>query len=392
VITSRLLEKLPLVVRARVEKLRELATDTGALATGIENRRVLGALAPSAIRGLVLGRGHGASSDVQAHHKAKFDWQYERPSAELRDLYRRAKRSQWDSDELAWATSVDPRDPEVPLLRPDFLAFDALADKGVTFGAAERRAMLHDVAAWMLSQFLHGEQGALLAAAQVTEAMPSLDAKSYGATQVMDEARHVEVFHRYVTEKLENLVRIDDNLYVVIDALMTDARWDVKCLGMQIMVEGLAVGAFGTMYRSTREPLLRELLRRVIRDETRHVRFGVVALRDHIRDALDDRERREREDWAFEVSRMMRDRFMMFEIYEQHASHRVSRTEWRELMAASPGMREFHRKMFSRLMPNLRAIGLLGPRMLERYRADGILGLADESAWDDVTETHDEAA
>jgi hypothetical protein len=143
----------------------------------------------------------------------------------------------------------------------------------------------------MLSQFLHGEQGALLAAAQVTEAVQFFDGKLYGATQVVDEARHVEVFHRYLDTKLEKLYQINDNLFVIIDALMTDGRWDMKFLGMQIMVEGLALGAFGTLYKLTKEPLLKELLKMVIQDEARHVHYGVLALREHFTKQLDERER-----------------------------------------------------------------------------------------------------
>ena len=135
---------------------------------------------------------------------------------------------------------------------------------------------------WMLSQFLHGEQGALFAAAQVTEAVQFFDGKLYGATQVIDEGRHVEVFHRYLEDKLGKLYQINDNLFVIIDALMSDARWDMKFLGMQIMVEGLALGAFGTLYKLTKEPLLKELLKMVIQDEARHVHYGVLALREHI--------------------------------------------------------------------------------------------------------------
>ena len=169
----------------------------------------------------------------------------------------------------------------------------------------------------MLSQFLHGEQGALFAAAQVTEAVQFFDGKLYGATQVIDEGRHVEVFHRYLDTKLEKLYQVNDNLFVIIDALMTDARWDMKFLGMQIMVEGLALGAFGTLYKQTKEPLLKELLKYVIQDEARHVHYGVLALRDHIEAALATPSEREREDWAFEVALLMRNRFLAYEVYEE---------------------------------------------------------------------------
>jgi hypothetical protein len=68
---------------------------------------------------------------------------------------------------------------------------------------------------------------------------------------------------------------------------MTDSRWDMKFLGMQIMVEGLALGAFGTLYRMTKEPLLRDLLKMVIQDEARHVHYGVLALREHFTKQLE---------------------------------------------------------------------------------------------------------
>ena len=165
---------------------------------------------------------------------------------------------------------------------------------------------MYAVVTWMLSQFLHGEQGALFASAQVTEAVQFFDGKFYGATQVMDEARHVEVFQRYLETKLNKLYSINDNLFVIIDSLMADSRWDMKFLGMQIMVEGLALGAFGTLYQLTKEPLLKQLLGNVIQDEARHVHYGVVALREHIVQELSEAERQEREDWAFEVSLLMR--------------------------------------------------------------------------------------
>jgi hypothetical protein len=188
----------------------------------------------------------------------------------------------------------------------------------------------------------------------------------------MDEGRHVEVFHRYVEEKLGKLYQINDNLFVIIDALMSDARWDMKFLGMQIMVEGLALGAFGTLYKQTKEPLLKELLRYVIQDEARHVHYGVLALRDHIKE-LSDRERREREDWSFEVALLMRNRFLAYEVYEEWFEGRLSRQQWREFVTETPGMKQFRQTMFSRLVPNLREVGLVTPRLVPRYEKVGLL-------------------
>jgi hypothetical protein len=361
---------LPQPVRRRLESF----TDNLNTVLAVHNPRVMAQMAPSAMRGLFLKRGRsGEKVAMRAGHAALFDFAYPADSPELRALYAKAKRLQWDAArDLDWSIDVDPHNPEVPLLPEDFVAWDVLDGFGAHATPAERRQVLHETAAWMLSQFLHGEQGALFAAAQVTEAVPSMDGKLYGATQVMDEARHVEVFHRYVTEKLERLWVINDNLFTIIDSLMTDGRWDMKFLGMQIMVEGLALGAFGMFRKVTKEPLLAEMLRRVIQDEARHVHYGVLALREHFTKHLSDREKREREDWAFEVAVLMRNRFLAQELYDERYSDRLTWAQWIEVMERSPGMNLFRTQMFSRLVPNLREIGLMPPRMLPHYERMGL--------------------
>jgi len=340
----------------------------------LRDPKVLAALAPSGVRGLLLQRGkQGVPTKTPARHSAHFDWSYPSDNPEMRALYTRAKTGQWNSDTtLPWHTSVDPYDPARRLLPEGFLDFDLLAAKGVRLDEREKQRLVHSLASWMLSQFLHGEQGALFAAAQVTEAVQFFDGKLYGATQVMDEGRHVEVFHRYLDTKLEKLYQVNDNLFVIIDALMSDARWDMKFLGMQIMVEGLALGAFGTLYKQTREPLLKDLLKYVIQDEARHVHYGVLALRDHIKE-LTESERREREDWAFEVALLMRNRFLAYEVYEEWFEGILPRDEWRDFVTRTPGMLQFRQTMFSRLVPNLREIGLVTKRILPRYDKVGLL-------------------
>ncbi len=370
VIKETLLEKVPPRVRSQLEGYAD------SLSTLFEVRdpRVLSSIGPSAVRGTILKRGkQGVPTEMPASHRAYFDWSYPHDFPEMAELYDRAKRGQWNGDDLPWDTHVDPLDPERPLIPADFFAFEILEEKiGVRFEERERARFRHHFTAWMLSQFLHGEQGALFAAAQVTEAVQFFDGKLYGSTQVVDEGRHVEVFHRYLDTKLERLYQVNDNLFVIIDALMQDGRWDMKFLGMQIMVEGVALGAFGTLYRETKEPLLRELLRNVIQDESRHVHYGVLALREHVLGELSERERREREDWAFEVALLMRNRFLAYEVYEEHFEGLVSRKEWREAVYASPGMDRFRHVMFSRMVPNLREIGLLTDRIKPHYARVGL--------------------
>lgn len=340
----------------------------------VRDPKVLAALGPAGVRGLVLQRGkQGVPTKMPASHSAHFDWTYPSDHPEMRALYTRAKTGQWNSDTtLSWTTSVDPYDPATPLLPDGFLDFDALEKVGPKLDKKERQRLIHDLTTWMLSQFLHGEQGALFAAAQVTEAVQFFDGKLYGATQVMDEGRHVEVFHRYLDTKLEKLYQVNDNLFVIIDALMRDSRWDMKFLGMQIMVEGLALGAFGTLYKQTKEPLLRQLLKFVIQDEARHVHYGVLALRDHMKE-LSDAEKREREDWSFEVALLMRNRFIAYEVYDEWFAGIMPRDKWREFVTHTPGMHQFRQTMFSRLVPNLREIGLITPRLIPRYEKVGLL-------------------
>jgi len=368
--TSRFTGFLPAKVRSQIDAYAE-ALD---VFLQVRDPRVLSALGPSGVRGLILHRGkQGVPTKVPATHRAYFDWSYPSDQPEMADLYKRAKEGQWNGDDLPWGTSVDPLNTELRILPETFIDFDVARGYGVSLSEDEKNGLLYSLTAWMLSQFLHGEQGALYAAAQVTEAVQFFDGKLYGATQVMDEGRHVEVFNRYLDTKLNKLYQINDNLFVIIDSLMSDGRWDMKFLGMQIMVEGLALGAFGTLYKLTKEPLLRRLLQMVIQDEARHVHYGVCALREHFTGHLSERERAEREDWAFEVALLMRNRFMAYEVYEEWFEGTISRAAWRNIVTVAPGMNEFRTVMFSRLVPNLREIGLMSPRILPHYEREGLM-------------------
>ncbi len=381
--TARLTNLLPPKMRSQVDSYFEALS----VFAEIRDPKVLAALGPSGVRGLLLHRGkQSAPTKIPAHHDAYFDWTYPADHPEMAELYRRAKQGQWDADSLPWHIDVDPLDPEVPLLPSWFIDADTLAAQiGTKFSPREQQEFRYSVCSWMLSQFLHGEQGALFAAAQVTEAVQFFDGKLYGATQVMDEGRHIEAFHRYLDQKLGRLYQVNDNLFVIIDSLMSDGRWDMKFLGMQIMVEGLALGAFSVLYRVTREPLLRKLLQMVIQDEARHVHYGVLALREHINRELSERERQEREDWAFEVALLMRNRFMAYEVYEEWFEGLISREQWRKFITEARGMQLFRQVMFERLVPNLREIGLLTARIRPHYEKVGLMQFYDGASADQLT-------
>lgn len=366
---DRALDSMPSPAARRVRDV----FDAMKIATRVENKRVLVGLAPSVARGFVLKEGkQGTPVGMRASHDAWFDFRYQGDYPEMYQLYRRAVQNQWDGDrQLDWSTDVDPRNPERPVLPLELAPLEGLAAHGIRLDRDEQLRFVHDFSSWLLSQFMHGEQGALYASAQVTESVHWVDGKFYGATQVMDEARHLEVFLRYLETKLGKLYQVNDNLFTIMDALMRDSRWDMKFLGMQIMIEGLALGAFGTMYQVTREPLLKEMLRYVIQDEARHVHYGVLALKRHFAE-LDPRELREREDWTFEVACLMRDRFLAHEIYDEWFAGRLRRSDWDRIMTDSPFLTQFRQTMFRRLVPNLEYIGIFSPRIRVHYEKVGL--------------------
>jgi hypothetical protein len=302
---------------------------------------------------------------------ASYTWNYGVNRQELRNLYEKAKREQWNATEqLAWATDVDPEAEHVPDVQ--IPVYGTHIWEKLTPG--EIKKLRRESLAWTLSQFMHGEQGALLATAQIVDATPSFDAKLYGSSQVMDEARHVEVYARYLHEKLTRQYPVNRHLRTLLDQILTDARWDMKYLGMQIMVEGLAMAAFGFLHQTCNEPLLKELTHYVMRDESRHVAFGVLALQDFYRD-LSASERRVREEFLYEGCRLMRDRLLMEDVWEEMG---WPLDEVREIVLNSEMMRDFRKMLFSKIVPNVKRLGLLTPYVRERFAELDILRFEHE--------------
>ncbi len=237
---------------------------------------------------------------VKDNADAIFTWDYEkgaRPA--LNKLYEKAKGAQWNGEtDLPWELEVDiekvvanaPRDPEAD---PVLVAAQRPGQPLHGWGEEQWNKLLLEMQNWTMSQFMHGEQGALLCTAKIVETVPWIDAKYYAATQVMDEARHVEVFAKYLDTKLTGHYPINAHLRLLLDDIINDGRWDITYLGMQIMVEGLALAAFGFMHMLTEEPLLKQLLRYVMSDEARHVAFGVLSLKEFY-EGLSDAEMLER--------------------------------------------------------------------------------------------------
>jgi hypothetical protein len=302
---------------------------------------------------------------VKDNADAIFTWDYEkgaRPA--LNKLYEKAKHSQWNGEtDLPWELEVDiekvvanaPRDPEED---PVLVAARQHGEPLANWGDKEFGELLLNMQNWTLSQFMHGEQGALICTAKIVETVPWIDAKYYASTQVMDEARHVEVFAKYLDTKLTGHFPVNTHLQMLLDDIIADPRWDMTYLGMQIMVEGLALAAFGFMHMLTEEPLLKQLLRYVMSDEARHVAFGVLSLKEFY-EGLSDAEMLERQEFAFEAAVRMRDRFLQQEVWEHMG---VDMKRMVQLTLEHQGDKNedpFQQLLFSKIVPNCKKLGLL---------------------------------
>lgn len=291
---------------------------------------------------------------------SNYVWNYGSVKEGLRELYEKSKREQWNSaTELDWSIEVDPESEIVPA------QFNPLADYAPAqkLDKAEQTRLRHAQISNQLSQFLHGEQGAMVVASQLVGSVPWMDAKYYASTQTMDEARHVEVFARYTSEKLEWEWPINPNLKELLDATIMDSRWDFKFLGMQIIIEGLAMAAFGSLWKLAREPLLKDLLKYVMKDESRHVAFGVLALKDHYK-GLSAGEMKDREDFIIYACELMRNRLAGAEVGRAMG---WNVEEVQKATMESQGGRIFRSMLFMRIVPNLRKLGLITPRVREAF-------------------------
>jgi len=228
------------------------------------------------------------------------------------------------------------------------------------------------MASWQFSQFLHGEQGALICTAKIVQTVPDLDAKFYASTQVIDEARHVETYSRYLHEKLQMAYPMNPHLKALLDNILTDSRWDFTYLGMQILIEGLALAAFNGIRDLAKEPLAQALNAYVMQDEARHVAFGRLSLRDYY-PHLSDKERDEREEFVVEACYLMRDRFIAEEVYRNLG---FDLKEVLGYLAEGEAINNFRNRLFSRIVPTIKDIGLWGPKVQKAFADMGVISYA----------------
>src|SRR5258705_7098823 len=286
-----------------------------------------------------------------------FTWEYDDQRASLLQLYDKGKKQQWDAAErIDWSLDLDPENPMmlddrvIPIFGTDIW-------NGMT--KAEHRQVRHHLQASQISQFMHGEQGALIATAKIVQTVPDLDSKFYAATQVMDEARHVEAYSRLLHEKFELAYPITHGLRSLLEDGLTDSRWDMTYLTMQILIEGLALAAFQRIRDQAQNPLAAAVNAYVMQDEARHVAFGRLALRDFY-PQLSEAERNEREEFVVQACWHMRDRFNQLEVWQRLG---LPIQESIQITDNSQSMKMFRSRLFSRNVPTVRDISLLCPKV-----------------------------
>lgn len=309
------------------------------------------------------------NQEFDSRESTYYNWDYDVKFETLRRLYEKGKKSQWNvSTDLDWSIDVDL---EKQIFEPDPAIQEETWYKKMT--NREKNQFVVESNTNSLSQFLHGEQGALIATAQLVSAVPDADAKFYASTQVVDEARHVEAFDRYLREKMGEPYHITESLFNLLKDISCESRWDFKFLGMQLLVEGLALAAFMNMFRHCNEPLLKQILRYVLQDESRHVAYGVLALRSHYTE-MPEKERRERQEFVYESTLKMRDRFFSTQAAERVG---IDRELIVEFFTRSKAIQSFRSLMFVNVVPNMKKIGLLEGFLEEKFAEMGILHLQD---------------
>src|SRR5580658_2724359 len=345
---------------------------------------------------------------VHDHADRIYLWNYDRSREQLVKLYNRGAASQWQSAvDLDWSTDVDPEklvDLNTAQARLFREAGQIPGSPIASWGEKEYIALGLEQLKASLSQFMHGEQGAMMTAAKIVETVPWIDARYYAATQTTDEARHTEVFAKYLHDKVGEAYPMSPFLEEQIMVLLADSRWDIAYLGMQVIIESLALAAFGDMHRSTEEPLLKKLLRYVMSDEARHVAFGILSLSELYAE-LSEPELKDRQEFLLENTIRNRTRATTPEVWERLGVDPAALLPF--LIEASQKLkmgfnRQFMAGFFSKLVPNVRKLGLLDANNGYLRQAWGEAGLlewefaddtsVDYTSYDEVSKDRDLAA
>ena len=295
-----------------------------------------------------------------------YNWDYTLQDNRIKKLYELGKELNWNANiDVDWSKPFEQISEPPEWFWDDYEPYQKLSDEKKIEFAKHRNA-------WSLSQYLHGEQGALLVASQLTSCAPTYNAKLYAASQTFDEARHVEAFNKYIQTRTKLMYPIGNALKSILDKILTDPRWDLKFIGMQLIIEGLALAAFQATRDLAKDSVLYDMLGLIIRDEARHVTFGVNYLEEFV-ETLSNDEKEDRAQFAYEACLLSRERLLSTDVYE-HFGWDVE--DARQFQLGSEIMQHFQKLLFSRVMPNLSRIGLLTDSVKEKFDDLGILEFA----------------
>lgn len=304
-------------------------------------------------------------------------WEYGSEVEELRNLYERGKKGQWNAEtDINWDLPFSRDEWFLPptgvLLMPSLLT---------EMGADEEtcREAAWDEFAHLLSQLLHGEQAALQLCGQLTNACPTMDAKFYAGSQVIDEVRHTEVLSKFLMRKMGTLHPIDPTLKVLLDMLLEAPTWKTKTLGMQTLFEGMAVGIFDQIAKTTTNPLLRDIVRRVQIDESRHAAFGVLSMRQVVRDS-EPEELEEMEDFAFSILEALNANQQLDMLRQFGSKYGLEPDSVVQTMHSLPEWPMINSQVYMHtVIPNLKRLGLITERTESEYRRVGVLYSNDQN-------------
>ena len=293
-----------------------------------------------------------------------YNWDYTIQDNRIKRLYELGKELNWNAGtDIDWSQPMPDRgDTPPPIFWDDYKPYQELSNE-------DKFKFLQHRGSWSLSQFLHGEQGALLVASQLVSCAPTFNAKLYAASQTFDEARHVEAFNKYIQTRQRMMYPIGNGLKSLLDKILTDPRWDLKFIGMQIIIEGLALAAFNVARQGTNDPVFKDMLYLIIRDEARHVTFGVNYLEEFIK-TLSEEELEERAMFAYEACLVMRGRLMSADVYENFG---WDKEEAQAFAQKADVANNFQHLLFTRVVPNLSRIGLLTEKVRPLYDELGVL-------------------
>lgn len=309
--------------------------------------------------------------DVDVPLDLHWTWEYGSEVEELRALYERGKKGQWNAeDDLDWSIPL-PRDewfcpPIGAALMPSVMTEMGIDEKLC-------REAAFDEFSHLFSQLLHGEQAALQLCGQLTNACPTMDQKWYAGSQVIDEVRHVEVFSKFLQRKMGVIHPIDPTLKVLLDKLLEAPTWKLKVLGMQTLFEGMAVGIMDLVQRGNHNPLIREMITRVHQDEARHAAFGILSMRRLVKESTRE-ELNEMEDFAFNILETLNANQQLDMLHRFGPKYGLDPENVVQMMHGMEQWPLINSEPFMHtVMPNLKRLGLITERTEQKYRDRGIL-------------------